>query len=52
MLIEKIEQDYKERVERVGSWRVVNDDYKEDFIEIIRPYDDPEQPFTLRYVSK
>ena len=47
VLIEKIEQDDEERV---GSWRVVNDDYKKDFIEIIRPYDgSPEQPLILHY---
>ena len=52
MLKEELDQDDEERVERVGSWQVVNDDYEEDYIEIIRPYDDPEKPFTTRYVPK
>ena len=50
MLKEKIEQDDEERVERVGSWQMVNDDYEEDYIEIIRTDDNPEQPYTFRYV--
>ena len=52
VLKEEIEQDDEERNVTINTWQVVNDDYEEDFIEIIRPYDDPEQPFTLRYVPK
>ena len=50
MLKKEIDQDDEERVERVGSWQVVNDDYEEDYIEIIRTDDNPEQPYTFRYV--
>ena len=45
---EEIEQDDREMNVTIDTWRVVNDDYEEDYIEIIRPYDDPERPFTTR----
>ena len=48
MLKEEIEQDDRERNVTIDTWQVVNDDYEEDYIEIIRPYDDPERPFTTR----
>ena len=51
MLKKEIDQDDEERVERVGSWQVVNDDEEEEhYIEIIRTDDNPEQPYTFRYV--
>ena len=51
MLKKEIYQDDEERVERVGSWQVVNDDEEEEhYIEFIRTDDNPEQPYTFRYV--
>ena len=56
VLKEEIEQVNEESFVVIDIWRVVDDDdedYTEgDYAEIIRPYHDPEQPFTLRYVPK
>ena len=53
VLKEEIELVHEEGFVLIDIWRVVDDDDEEEAsTEIIRPYDDPEQPFTLRYVPK
>ena len=51
VLKEEIEQVNEEGFVTIDIWHVVDDDEEEeDYTEIIRPYDDPEKPFILRYV--